>query len=328
MKKRASLLTTLFALLAGPAFGADRETFTAPVGENTEFRTSLEGLEGPSNVWKRELQVMRDSAATLPTGQASQTETLSDADLGALFESGRDELLPASKVQLDKIADSVRDKLNLRFLVTGHADTQRLSARAAATYHDNQGLSEARAFQVAEYLRGKLGLKVEAFTVRGEGDLKPIADNSTPAGMAKNRRVELQLWYDQTQMTEVAPTPQPVLVAKCVANEASGDAPLRITIDGQPQTADDAANEADHQRCVDVAVNDHSIQIQFDPLNTQAMLNVSVWPNGVVRGDPVEFTAYSNYLHWIHNAELRFFTPGQDPDRRVTALDHGRAFAR
>ena len=171
----------------------DSATFTAAPGENSEFKTPLDGLAGPSHVSQRDLQAMRDSVASLPTQQAARTETLSDADLGALFESGRDELLPAFHAQLDRIADSVRGKTGLRFLITGHADNQRLSAHARSIYRDNKGLSETRAFQVAQYLRGRLGLPAEAFTIRGEGDGKPVADNNTPAGMAKNRRVEFKV---------------------------------------------------------------------------------------------------------------------------------------
>ena len=88
----------------------DSATFTAAPGENGEFKTSLDGLSGPSHVAQRDLKAMLDSAASLPSQQAARTETLSDADLGALFESGRDELLPAFHAQLDRIAQSVRGK--------------------------------------------------------------------------------------------------------------------------------------------------------------------------------------------------------------------------
>jgi outer membrane protein OmpA-like peptidoglycan-associated protein len=293
----------------------DSATFTAGPGQNSEFKTPLDGLAGPSHVAQRDLQAMRDSAASLPTQQAARTETLSDADLGALFESGRDELLPAFHAQLDRIADSVRGKTGLRFFITGHADNQRLSAHARSVYHDNQGLSEARAFQVAQYLRVRLGLPAEAFTIRGEGDGKPVADNNTPAGMAKNRRVELELWYDQTQTTAL-PAPVDRMNTLCGTEETASAAPLRITIDGKPETSADQPNEADHQRCVDVEANRNDIQIQFDPLKTDPALNVTAWPNGVVRGEAVELSTYSNYVHWIRKAEIRFFTVGQDSRER------------
>jgi flagellar motor protein MotB len=296
-------------------------THTAAPTGNVEFNTPLDGLRGNSSVWTRDLEAMRASAATLPAQQATRTETLSEADQGALFESGRDELLAISRAQLDRIAASVRDKHNLRFLITGHADTQRPSAATRKRYRDNQGLSEARAFQVAQYLRGALALPAEAFTVKGAGDLEPVADNSTPAGMAKNRRVQLQVWYDREEASVVAaplaPQDRDLCSTPATGHETS---PLRITVDGQPLTGSDNVTEADHQRCVDVAVNHHDIQIQFDPLKTERALNVSVWPNAVVRGEPVEFTTYSNYQYWLRKAEIRFFVAGQDPRERPFLL--------
>ena len=296
----------------------DSKRFDAPPGHNTEFDTPLGGLPGRSNLWQEELRVMRESAATLPTITATISATLSDADRGALFESGRDELLAASRTQLDAISARVAGKHGLRFLVVGHADTQRLSARAREHFHDNQGLSEARAFQVAQYLRGKLQLPAEAFTIRGEGDRMPVADNATPQGMARNRRVEISLWYDESK-PQVAPPPvhKRVEVPRCgevaaAGTAAAGAAPLSITVDGEPTSPADTPTEADHQRCVDVAANRHDLQIQFDPLRTEPALNVSVWPDGVAAGQAVEFTTYSNYLAFIHEAELRFFVPGQD----------------
>jgi len=331
-----SLVTASFLQMAFASAGElrgqvddDSATFTAAPGENGEFETSLEGLAGPSHVTQRDLKAMRDSAASLPSQQAARTETLSDADLGALFESGRDELLPAFHAQLDRIAQSVGGKTGLRFLITGHADNQRLSAHARSVYHDNQGLSEARAFQVAQYLRARLGLPAEAFTIRGAGDSKPVADNNTLAGMAKNRRVELKLWYDQTT-TAVAPAQANRMIDLCASQETSSTAPLRITIDGKPATSADQLNEADHQRCVDVQANRNDIQIQFDPLKTDPALNVTAWPNGVVRGEVVEFATYSNYLHWIRKAEIRFFTAGQDSRERpflVLPVEIGAALA-
>jgi outer membrane protein OmpA-like peptidoglycan-associated protein len=287
-------------------------SFDIGSGGNTEFSTSLDGLSGHSEVRMRDLKAMRDSAATLPVTQATRMETLSDSDQGALFESGRDELLSGSKVQLDRIAESVRGKNNLRFLIVGHADTQRLSARARAVYRDNQGLSEARSYQVAQYLRSRLGLAAEAFTVRGEGDRIPVADNATPAGMAKNRRVELQVWHDPVTIAATA-APTPKSMNTCGGVAPAANVPFRITVDGQPMNTADGMTEADNQRCVDVTAERHDLQIQFDPLQTERALNVAAWPNGATRGEVVEFSTYSNYQHWIRKAELRFFAPGQDP---------------
>src|SRR5882724_10876241 len=306
-------------------------TLTTAAGNNTEFNTPLEGLSGPSNVWTRELETMRASAATLPKAQARRTVTLSDADQGALFESGKDDLLPNSRGRLDAIAANLQGKHGLRLLVIGHADSQRPSASTRKQFRDNQGLSEARAFQVARYLRAHLDLPPEALTVRGEGDRKPVADNTTPEGMAKNRRVELQIWYDEEEGM-AASAQEPVVADRphCGDDQASSSAlPLRVTVDGQPLSAADNITEADHQRCVDVAANRHDVRIVFDALKADPALNVSAWPNGVVEGQAVVFTTYTNYRHWIRKAELRFFVAGQDtrePPVVILPIEAGGSF--
>src|SRR5688572_20825751 len=106
----ASILFSASMQSAGAVRGKvidNSDTFNVDSGASTEFNTSLTGLPGQSEVRMRDLKTMRESAATLPAAQATRTETLSDSDQGALFESGRDELLPVSKLQLDRIADSV-----------------------------------------------------------------------------------------------------------------------------------------------------------------------------------------------------------------------------
>ncbi len=69
---------------------------------NTEALTPLSnGPLGnellPSTVQMRDLEAMRRSVVTLPTTQATQVATLSEADVGALFESGRSLLLPSRR---------------------------------------------------------------------------------------------------------------------------------------------------------------------------------------------------------------------------------------
>ncbi|MBM0106001.1 OmpA family protein [Steroidobacter sp. S1-65] len=298
----------------------DRSTSrTVAPTANMEFDTSLDGLTGHSDVRVRDLELMRKSVSTLPREQATEMQTLSDADQGALFESGRDELLPSSRERLTRIAENLRHRSNLRILVIGHADAQRLSPATRKRFENNQKLSEARAYQVAQFLRLKLALNPTSFTIVGKGDTEPVASNATPEGMARNRRVELQVWYDvEKPVTAQAPVdPERSL---CSTSTALSAAPMSITVDGRPLEGIDNLTEADHQRCVDVAVNRHDIQIQFDPLKTEPALNITAWPSSVVAGKPVELIPYSNYVHWIRKAEVRFFLPGQDTREQPLAV--------
>jgi outer membrane protein OmpA-like peptidoglycan-associated protein len=73
---------------------------------------------------------------------------------------------------------------NLQVRVNGHTDNSGYAL-------NNQSLSEQRAFAVYNYLLRK-GVKGN-ITYKGFGATRPLATNSTPAGRARNRRVELEI---------------------------------------------------------------------------------------------------------------------------------------
>jgi flagellar motor protein MotB len=108
--------------------------------------------------------------------------------------------IPQNYVELvRKALDDLRDRRNVRLHLVGHADDQPLSEALARTYGDNEGLSRERAGEVAEFLQTRLALPAEAISYEWAGSSQPVATNSTPEGRALNRRVEVQVWYDETQ---------------------------------------------------------------------------------------------------------------------------------
>ncbi len=113
------------------------------------------------------------------------------------FDSGVAEVPDSTIANLRAALESVRDKQNVRLHLVGHADNQPLSARLARRYGDNEGLSRERAGQVAELFQKTLELPPEAMSFEWAGDSKPIAGNETAAGRAQNRRVEVEVWYDE-----------------------------------------------------------------------------------------------------------------------------------
>ena len=64
-------------------------------------------------------------------------------------------------------------------------------------YGDNIGLSRERAGTVAEYCQRALDLPPEAISYEGLGDSQPVASNATEEGRQLNRRVEVEVWYDE-----------------------------------------------------------------------------------------------------------------------------------
>ena len=99
-----------------------------------------------------------------------------------LFETGKATLKAESMDEIKRIADYMKKNPSVRFEVQGHTDNQGSDAV-------NDPLSQQRAEAVVKALEG---LGVDGFNLRavGKGSHEPVADNSTDAGRAKNRRVE------------------------------------------------------------------------------------------------------------------------------------------
>jgi outer membrane protein OmpA-like peptidoglycan-associated protein len=103
------------------------------------------------------------------------------------FATGKYVLLSKSFKGLDEVAKILKENSQLNLAIDGHTDNQ-------GTEASNQTLSENRANAVKKYLVKK-GVDASRLVVTGHGESEPIADNKTPAGRQKNRRVELKLNY-------------------------------------------------------------------------------------------------------------------------------------
>ncbi len=266
----------------------------------------------PSGVSRGDALAMRAAHASLPVQPPTLRETLSESGDGALFESGKADLTPAATKALAELAARHAGKPGLRLAVVGHTDDQRLSANARQLFKDNLGLSEARALAVADFLRRRLELPADAVAMSGRGEFTPVASNATPDGMARNRRVEITVWHDA-----IVPAPTAALVSQalpaCAQAADAPDLPFRITVDGEDLSGG-ATNEADRQRCTDVALERADIQIKYDDLAAKPALNVWSDRDLVLRGQTAQFRAWSNYQTWLRRAEVRIFLRGQRPD--------------
>jgi flagellar motor protein MotB len=118
------------------------------------------------------------------------------------FESGVAKIPDNYVETLRKALEGLRDRHNVRLHLVGHADNQPLSPMLVRAFGDNNGLSRERAGEVAEFLKRALQLKPEAIAYEWAGDAHPIASNDTPEGRALNRRVEVEVWYDQPKARE------------------------------------------------------------------------------------------------------------------------------
>jgi outer membrane protein OmpA-like peptidoglycan-associated protein len=91
-------------------------------------------------------------------------------------------LLPVSKIELDKLVQLMIDNSTVKIQILGHTDN-------TGNEKDNLLLSTSRARTVAYYLLNN-GIDSKRLSYKGFGSSKPIADNTTEQGRAKNRRTE------------------------------------------------------------------------------------------------------------------------------------------
>lgn len=103
---------------------------------------------------------------------------------GVNFETDSAKLTRDSVVILDRVVASLAAYSNVNVAVEGHTDSQ-----ASDAY--NMKLSQRRSESVVKYLVDH-GINASRLSAQGFGESKPIADNKTKAGRAKNRRVELR----------------------------------------------------------------------------------------------------------------------------------------
>lgn len=103
---------------------------------------------------------------------------------GIYFDVDQATLKPESEVALQHVLELLKSDASLKLEVQGHTDN-------TGSAPHNQTLSEQRAASVNAWLAGH-GVTAGRLTSRGYGDTQPAADNKTPEGRAKNRRVELK----------------------------------------------------------------------------------------------------------------------------------------
>jgi flagellar motor protein MotB len=125
------------------------------------------------------------------------TIKLKDAVPAIGFRSGQVDIPDSYIERLRTILSEMKNRQNVRLHFVGHSDADKLSAGLRAQYIDNIGLSKHRAQVTAEYFQRQLNLAPDAVSFDGVGESQPIASNDTVAGKRRNRRVEVQVWYDE-----------------------------------------------------------------------------------------------------------------------------------
>ncbi|MGD8926977.1 MAG: OmpA family protein, partial [Thioalkalispiraceae bacterium] len=206
----------LLSLLAAPVMAAEESNdstaqvkgyghgvMQSDVGNNVEFQLDSFNKQDPVFTnWQQDDSIYLDKLE--PQVEIQQvtrknvtTKKLTDVVPPIRFQSGEADIPPEYVAMIRKVLREMRDRINVRLHFVGHSDNAQLIGDAKQKYGDNLGLSKERAGTTAEFFQRALDLPPEAISYEGIGDTKPIASNDTEQGRAQNRRVEVQVWYDE-----------------------------------------------------------------------------------------------------------------------------------
>ena len=115
---------------------------------------------------------------------------------GLLFDSGSAQLKEEAQQIIDKVGMILERYGEGTIEIEGHTDNVPINS---AQYPSNEELSSARALSVFYYLCDHSFLEPVRIKHAGMGERVPIADNSTPEGRSRNRRVEILIYNPSAQ---------------------------------------------------------------------------------------------------------------------------------
>lgn len=143
------------------------------------------------NVWSKRQEERRVAMEQATRGTGVDVSRTADNQLKVnipsdiSFDTGSATIKPQMRSVLDPFAASLKDDPNVRLTIVGHTDSTGSDAI-------NNPLSIERAQSVRDYLAVR-GVSPSRIQTAGHGEREPVADNSTEAGRARNRRVEIYL---------------------------------------------------------------------------------------------------------------------------------------
>jgi len=114
-----------------------------------------------------------------------------------LFDSGEAQLKPDGEAILRKVAGFLTQHPALKVHVIGHTDNVPIRASARSRFPSNWELSSARANAAVRFMVESGGVDPRRLGAVGYGEFRPVADNSTPEGRARNRRIAITVLSEE-----------------------------------------------------------------------------------------------------------------------------------
>ena len=144
------------------------------------------GVGGPIFLQVIEAKPMETGNVTVNADAISKTLASEGkmALYGIYFDTGKAELKPESKPQLEEMAKLLAAQKSLKVFIVGHTDNQ-------GALDANVALSQKRADAIVAALARDYKVDPKRMLARGAANYSPVASNTNDAGRARNRRVEL-----------------------------------------------------------------------------------------------------------------------------------------
>jgi chemotaxis protein MotB len=156
-----------------------------------------------------------------------------------MFDSGEAELKSGGAAVLRKVAAILAEHPELKIHVIGHTDNVPIRASARHRFPSNWELSTARATAAVRFLTEVAGVDPRRVGAVGYGEFRPIADNTTAEGRARNRRIAITILSDEMAAADTVPVaasqPTPLPSGVPLGTNALSEAPA-----GSPGTEEPA----------------------------------------------------------------------------------------
>jgi chemotaxis protein MotB len=114
-----------------------------------------------------------------------------------LFDSGEATLKTGGEAVLRKVAEILAQHPNLKVHVIGHTDNIPIRASARNRFPSNWELSTSRATAAVRFLTEEAGVDPRRLGAVGYGEFRPVADNSSAEGRARNRRIAITILSEE-----------------------------------------------------------------------------------------------------------------------------------
>jgi chemotaxis protein MotB len=138
-----------------------------------------------------------------------------------MFDSGEAILKPDGESVLRKIAAILAGHPQLKIHVIGHTDNVPIRNRFASNWE----LSAARALAAVHFLTEKAGVDPRRVGAVGYGEFRPIADNATVEGRARNRRIAITILPDELAGADTVPAAKLKAAAEVPPRPAAPEPP-------------------------------------------------------------------------------------------------------